>query len=31
MHVLKHQLYLLELHSESFDNWSEITLDLHWG
>jgi len=22
MHVLKHQLYLLEPHSESFKNWS---------
>jgi len=29
MHVLKHQLYLLEQHSESFELWSEIILDLH--
>jgi len=29
MHVLKHQLYLLEQYSESFDIWSAIVLDLH--
>jgi len=29
MHVLKHQLYLLEQHSESFEIWSEIKLGLH--
>ena len=28
MHVLKHQMYLLEQHSESFDIWSAIILDL---
>ena len=28
MHVLKHQLYLLEQHSDSFDIWSAIILDL---
>jgi len=31
MHVLKHQLYLLEQHSESFDIRSAIILALHWG
>jgi len=31
MHVLKHQLYLLEQHSKSFDICSAIILDLHWG
>jgi len=31
MDVLKHQLYLLEQHSESFKIWSAIILDLHWG
>jgi len=29
MHELKHQLYWLELHSDSFDIWSAIILDLH--
>jgi len=29
MHVLKHQLYLLEQHSASFEIWSAIILDLH--
>jgi len=29
MHVLKHQLYLLEQHSESFEIWSANILDLH--
>jgi len=29
MHVLKHQLYLLEQRSESFDIWSAIILDLY--
>jgi len=28
MHVLKHHLYLLEQHSDSFDIWSAIILDL---
>jgi len=31
MHVLKHQLYLLEQHSDSFDIWSAVILELHWG
>jgi len=31
MHVLKHQLNLLEQHSKSFDICSAIILDLHWG
>ena len=31
MHVLKNHLYLLELHSDSFEIWSAIMLDLHWG
>jgi len=30
MHVLKHQLYLLEQHSDSFEIWLTIILDLHW-
>jgi len=29
MHVLKHQLYLFEQHSESFYIWSATILDLH--
>jgi len=29
MHVFKHWLYLLELHSDSFEIWSAIILDLH--
>jgi len=28
MHVLKHQWYLLEQHSESFEIWSAFILDL---
>jgi len=31
MHTIYHQLHLLEQHSESFENWSAIILDLHWG
>jgi len=31
MHVLKHQWYLLEQHSESFEIWSAFILDLRWG
>jgi len=31
MHVLKHQLYLLEQHSDSFEIWSALILDIHWG
>jgi len=31
MHKHKHQLYLLEQHSNSFEIWSAIILDLHWG
>jgi len=27
----KHQLYLLEQRNDSFDIWSAIILDLHWG
>jgi len=29
MHVLKHQLHLLEQHSESFEIWSALILDLN--
>jgi len=29
MHVLKHQMYLLEQDSKSFKIWSAIILDLH--
>jgi len=31
MHVHTDYLYSLEQHSESFDIWSAIILDLHWG
>jgi len=31
MHKHKHQLYLLEQHSDWFEIWSAIILDLHWG
>jgi len=31
MHVLKHQLFLLEQYSDSFEIWSAIILDLHLG
>jgi len=31
MNVLKHQLYLLEQHSDSFEIWSATILDLHCG
>jgi len=30
MHTL-HQLYLTEQHSDSFEIWSAIILNLHWG
>jgi len=29
MHVLKHYLYLLEQHGDSFEIWSAVILDLH--
>jgi len=30
MHEHKHQLYLLEQHSDSFEIWSVIILDWQW-
>ena len=30
MHILKRQLYLLEQHSDSFEIWSAIILDLQF-
>jgi len=29
MHVLKNHLYLLEQHSDSFQIWSTIVMELH--
>jgi len=31
MHVRKHQLYLLEQHSDSFEIWLTTILYLNWG